>query len=148
MSQQGRTSSSSFDASLERKMQGVRLPLFGVACVFFYFGFFFVFFFVFFLFFFVVRGPGAVKEEKTSRNTETNSKINFIFGVLSCRNLSLHFGPHGPGVSFQRAGVPQMVPRRWPKHYSFFGFSDFQSLRVVNEAFIALDSPLMTVNSH
>ena len=28
----------------------------------------------------VFRAPGAVKQEKTSRNTETNSKINFMFG--------------------------------------------------------------------
>ena len=35
--------------------------------------------FLFFLSFFCVfRGPGAVKQKKTSRNTETNSKINFI----------------------------------------------------------------------
>ena len=35
-------------------------------------------------FFCVCRGPGAVKEENTSRNTETNSKINFIF--VTCRS--------------------------------------------------------------
>ena len=49
---------------------------------------FFVFlpFFVFFLGagFWNFRGPGAVKQEKTSRNTETNSKINFIFGGFPC----------------------------------------------------------------
>ena len=42
------------------------------------FWFFWVFFCCFFL---VFRGPGAVKQEKASRNTETNSKINFIFGA-------------------------------------------------------------------
>ena len=44
-------------------------------------------------FFCVFRGPGAVKQEKTSRNAETNSKINFIFGArkiivyYSCKHL-------------------------------------------------------------
>ena len=35
--------------------------------------------FLFFVFG-VFRAPGAVKQEKTSQDTETNSKINFIFG--------------------------------------------------------------------
>ncbi len=29
----------------------------------------------------VFRGPGAVKQEKTSQNVEMKSKINFIFGA-------------------------------------------------------------------
>ena len=45
-------------------------------CFFVFFGLF-GFFFVFWGF----RGPRAVKQEKTSQNTETNSKINFIFGA-------------------------------------------------------------------
>ena len=47
--------------------------------------------FYFFVFFLVFRGPGAVKQENTSRNTETNSKINFIFGarkIIFCTSNS------------------------------------------------------------
>ena len=45
-----------------------------------------VFFFVAFF-----EAPGAVKQEKTYRNTETNSKINFIFGAFTSARLPRFF---------------------------------------------------------
>ena len=49
---------------------------------------------VFLCFFFCVfRGPGAVKQEKTSRNTETNSKMKFIFEDFFVRGIVSFKGP-------------------------------------------------------
>ena len=52
-----------------------QIVLFCPFCFFCFFGIFCCCFFC------VFRGPGAVKQEQTSQNTETNSKINFIFGA-------------------------------------------------------------------
>ena len=51
-------------------------PFLGFFCFLGFYAFFciFCFFGVFLMFFWVFRGPGAVKQEKTNRNTETNSK--------------------------------------------------------------------------
>ena len=47
------------------------------------------------VFFCVFRGPGAVKQKKPSRNTETNSKINSIFAT-SYQKLT----PSGPRAAY------------------------------------------------
>ena len=67
---------------------------------------------VFFVcFFWVFRGPGAVKQEKTSRNTETNSKMNFIFGLVDLVVI-LYFWQKNNGAGVCWGAPPPRPPAR------------------------------------
>ena len=69
-------------------------------------------------FFYVFRGPGAVKQETTSRNTETNSKINFIFGARkssTSSNYQSGLSPSGRRAKtdgFRTASHASIAPHR------------------------------------